>query len=88
MTSTLNEQIIDQNEQITGRGVSNDLFHDQKRPESGFDNINVVIRFEVMFDSLSGGPLIPYLIKSSLKFFNFSHQSSSNLTKTEKISRP
>ncbi|CAG2106305.1 unnamed protein product [Medioppia subpectinata] len=44
MSSTLNSQIIDTNEQMTGRGVSNDLFHDQRPTEPGLDNINVVIR--------------------------------------------
>ncbi|XP_054155361.1 kinesin-like protein KIF12 isoform X2 [Oppia nitens] len=45
MTSTTNSRSIDSNEQMTGRGVSNNaVFHDQRPPELGFDNINVTIR--------------------------------------------
>jgi hypothetical protein len=47
MTSPLNStKIIEQNLEITGRGVSNDLYYDERKVEPGFDNINVVIRFE------------------------------------------
>ena len=72
MTSTLNSQIIARNEEITGRGVSNDLFHDERRPEPGFDNINVVIRSEVMSFCLwwSYHP-IPNYIYSILNFSLF-----------------
>lgn len=44
MTSPSNSpKIIEQDSEIAGRGVSNDLY-DERKGEPGFDNINVVIR--------------------------------------------
>lgn len=60
-TSTYSSRMVEPSEQIAGKGVSDDFFGDQTRPEPGFDNINVVIRLslwlalQLLMDSLVVG---------------------------------